>query len=150
MKFLKVQEILFQSHHTFTHACRKKLRKLNWLQKIPIKLWLWYKMFVFFPQNLKRWGLSSGNLTTCVHVVLCGFFFFFIKPTKCYRWLNPWSMVCSTKTGYVKFQDVIKINKILYPKIALSYIIKLLSLFWEELGHREYNNANISLENLIN
>lgn len=39
-----------------------------------ITLW---NVFVFFSQNLKRWGLSSGNLTTCVHVVLCGFLLFF-------------------------------------------------------------------------
>lgn len=77
MKFLNVQETLFQSHRSFTHACRKTLGELNWLQKIPIKMLLRYEMFLFFSPKPEEMGLSSGNLTTCVHVVLWGFLLFF-------------------------------------------------------------------------
>lgn len=68
MKFLNVQETLFQSHHSFTHACRKTLGELNWLQKIPIKMWLRYEMFlVFFPKPEEMGVIirKSNNMCTC-------------------------------------------------------------------------------------
>lgn len=105
MKFLNVQETLFQSHHSFTHACRKTLGELNWLQKIPIKMWLRYEMFLFFSPKTWRDGViirKSNNMCTCS--IMGVFVVFFIKPTKCYRWLNPWSMVYNTKIGYDNFK----------------------------------------------
>lgn len=68
MKFLNMQETLFQSHHSFTHACRKTLRELNWLQKIPIKMWLRYEMFLFFFPKPEEMGViirKSNNMCTC-------------------------------------------------------------------------------------
>lgn len=68
MKFLNVQETLFQSHHSFTHACRKTLGELNWLQKIPIKMWLRYEMFLFFFPKPEEMGViirKSNNMCTC-------------------------------------------------------------------------------------
>lgn len=68
MKFLNMQETLFQSHHSFTHACRKTLGELNWLQKIPIKMWLRYEMFLFFFPKPEEMGViirKSNNMCTC-------------------------------------------------------------------------------------
>lgn len=105
MKFLNVQETLFQSHHSFTHACRKTLGELNWLQKIPIKMWLRYEMILFFFPKPEEMGViirKSNNMCTCS--IMGVFVVFLIKPTKCYRWLNPWSMVYNTKIGYDNFK----------------------------------------------
>lgn len=66
-----------------------------------ITLW---NNFVFFPKTWRDGVIirKSNNMCTCS--IMGVFVVFFIKPTKCYRWLNPWSMVYNTKIGYDNFK----------------------------------------------
>lgn len=68
MKFLNMQETLFQSHHSFTHACRKTLGRIKLVAKNPhqnvITLW---NVFVFFPKTWRDGVIirKSNNMCTC-------------------------------------------------------------------------------------
>lgn len=104
MKFLNVQETLPISSLFYTcmqeDTWRIKLVAKNPHQNV-ITLW---NDFVFFPKTWRDGVIirKSNNMCTCS--IMGVFVVFFIKPTKCYRWLNPWSMVYNTKIGYDNFK----------------------------------------------